>query len=76
MAKCFFCGTILTSKEGKAKIWASISDNDVAVVEIESPLFCCDCKEHYLTTDQLVKGFEQIHSMEQKKTPIKVGVYS
>lgn len=77
MAKCYFCGTDLQKKNGNSKIWTPINDKDVAVVEVDSPLFCCECKEHYLTTEQLIDGFEQIcNTLEADKKNIEKGIYS
>ncbi len=76
MTNCCFCGHELTLKEGKSKICTQISDDDFAIVEIDSPLFCSECKEFFLSKEQLVEGFEQIGgNLSQSKT-LYTGVYS
>ncbi len=77
MTKCFFCRTELIKKKGLSKIWTPLNEEDTAVVEVDSPLFCCECKEHYLTTEQVIDGFEQINeSMKEEKKELETGVYS
>jgi len=76
MAKCFFCGSVLQEKEGTSKVCTPISDNDYAVVEVDSHLFCCECKEHYLDTKQIIKGFKEIcNNLDSEKKVIPAGVY-
>lgn len=76
MADCFFCPNPIKIKEGTSKIWVPIDDDDVAVVEVDSPYYCFYCKEHYLTTNQLISGFSQIkEELGGKKAAIKKGIY-
>ena len=75
--KCPNCNSSLIQKEGVKKMCAQIGNPEIAIVESKDPLFCDDCNDYYLTTENLAEAIKQIKSMDNpdKKNIIKTGIY-